>query len=70
MYILCKIIIVVGYKFSVILLRLSSNRLEKYRMHVQGKKIVRVKEFAFAALCTNDCLMCKLASKINSEKSI
>ena len=69
MYILCKIIIVVGYKLSLILLRLSSNWLEKYRMHVQGKKIVRAKEFAFAGLCTNDYLICKLASKINSEKS-
>ena len=33
-----------------------------------AKKIVRAKDFAFASLRTNDCLMYKLTSKIYSEK--
>ena len=41
---------------------------EEYRMHMQGQKIVRPKDFAFALHRTNDCLMCTLTSKIYSEK--
>ena len=33
-----------------------------------AKKSVRAKDFAFASLRTNDCLMSKLNSKIYSEK--
>ena len=65
----CKINIVVDLS-AVLNIAKAIFKLDRriQNAYAGAKKIVRAKDFAFTSLCTNDCLMCKLTSKIYSEK--
>ena len=65
----CKINIVVGlYAFLNIAKAIFKLDRRIQNAYAGAKTIVRAKDFAFPSLRTNDCLMCKLTSKIYSEK--